>query len=127
MANVRGIGGIFFKSDNAENLRAWYKRHLGIDSGDYGKMFRWRSQDNPEQEHLTVWAVFPAKSSYFGSDSNRFMMNYIVDDLHATIAELRADGVAVDEKIEESEFGKFGWITDPDGNRIELWEPPKKA
>lgn len=127
MAHVRGIGGIFFKSDNPGALRNWYSTHLGIDAGEYGKMFRWRNHEDPEREEVTVWSIFPSDTNYFGSSKSSAMLNYIVDDLHTTLAELRANGVSVDERVEEADYGKFGWITDPDGNRIELWEPTKKG
>jgi catechol 2,3-dioxygenase-like lactoylglutathione lyase family enzyme len=127
-SRVRGIGGIFFKSKDPEGLRAWYARHLGIVSdGDSGAMFHWNQPDNPAQESLTVWSVFPASTKYFGDGDQTLMINYIVDDLHGLLKTLREEGVWVDDKVEEVDYGKFGWIRDPDGNRIELWEPlPKK-
>jgi catechol 2,3-dioxygenase-like lactoylglutathione lyase family enzyme len=124
MAKIRGIGGVFFKSENAEALRAWYAKHLGIESGPEGKMFAWRDKDDPSRENITVWSIFPASSNYFHPSTSPLMMNYIVDDLKAMLAELRANGVTVADKVEEHEYGKFGWVFDPDGNKIELWEPP---
>ena len=124
MAHVRGIGGIFFKSENPEALYAWYEQHLGIaaKSGE-GAMFHWRRPENPAKEDLTVWSIFPSSTTYFKTSRARFMLNYIVDDLDATLAHLRANGAQVDDATEEYDFGKFGWAMDPDGNRIELWEP----
>jgi len=121
MARVRGIGGVFFKSENPEALRAWYARHLGIVSeGDTGMAFQWN--------HCTAWCIFPSTTAYFGETKASLMVNYVVDDLHATLRALREEGVWVDSKVEEYEYGRFGWIMDLDGNRIELWEPlPKKS
>ncbi len=128
MKRVRGIGGIFFKSENPEALRAWYTKHLGIVSeGDHGTMFRWEQPDSPSKENFTAWCIFPASTTYFGKGNASLMVNYVVDDLHALLDALRKEGVWVDPKVEEYDYGKFGWIQDPDGNRIELWEPlPKK-
>lgn len=126
MKRVTGIGGIFFKSQNAEQLREWYRAHLGIEAdGSNGFGFEWRDRDQPDQVGMTVWSVFDGNSKYFEPSKASFMLNYIVDDLDAVLAALRAEGVQVDEKVEEHEYGKFGWIMDPDGNRIELWQPPK--
>jgi predicted enzyme related to lactoylglutathione lyase len=126
MAKVRGIGGIFFKSENPERLYAWYEKHLGIaGKPNTGAMFPWRSTDDAASEEITVWSIFPASTKYFDPGKAPFMMNYIVEDLDTLLAELRAQGVAVDERVERHEYGNFGWIMDPDGNRIELWEPKK--
>jgi predicted enzyme related to lactoylglutathione lyase len=116
MPQVRGIGGFFFKSSNPEALRAWYAQHLGIKADEYGTRL-------PAAEEGAVWSVFSASSDYFHPSHSPFMLNYVVDDLRAALAELREAGVQVDDKVEECEYGKFGWILDPDGNRIELWEP----
>ncbi len=124
MPQVRGIGGIFFKSNNPELLKSWYEKHLGIVSRpDVGAVFAWRRADDPSMEQQTVWSVFPASTRYFDPSKSPFMLNYIVDDLDATLEALRAHGVQVDERIERYPYGNFGWITDPDGNKIELWEP----
>jgi len=118
MTRVTGIGGVFFKARDAEALRAWYAKHLGIDVQPWGwAAFRWN-----EPEGVTAWTVLPASSDYF---SQPFMINYRVADLAALLEALRSEGCDVAEGSgEESEFGKFGWVTDPEGNRIELWEPP---
>ena len=124
MPRVVGIGGVFFKSDNPELLYAWYAKHLGIQGRpNEGSTFAWRQADDPAKEEMTVWSIFPSTTKYFGQSRAGCMLNYIVDDLDGLLAELRAAGVAVDERVEEHEYGKFGWVTDPDGNRIELWEP----
>lgn len=125
MKRVTGIGGIFVKSNDPAGLREWYRKHLGIDFEDWGGCaFRWNSDDNPSGIGTTVWSVFDASSEYFAPSGAPFMVNYRVADLHALVAALRAEGCQVMDKIDESEFGKFGWVVDPDGNKIELWEPP---
>jgi predicted enzyme related to lactoylglutathione lyase len=126
MQRVTGIGGIFFKSRDPNALKAWYGRHLGIKMDNYGTLFRWRHRDEPEKCGHTVWSVFPEDSTYFDPTTAEYMINYRVADLKALLEQLKAEGVWVDDKIEESEFGKFGWIQDPDGVRIELWEPPAR-
>lgn len=128
VGRVRGVGGIFFKSENPETLRAWYAKHLGIVSqGEQGTVFQWNQPDSPSKENITAWSIFPASTTYFGKGNASLMVNYVVDDLHALLDALRKEGVWVDPKVEECDYGKFGWIMDPDGNRIELWEPlPKK-
>jgi catechol 2,3-dioxygenase-like lactoylglutathione lyase family enzyme len=127
MARVTGIGGIFFKVDDPARTRAWYQEHLGIEPSPYGHhTFEWQHRGSPEREGCTVWNPFAADTTYFDPSKATFMVNYIVDDLHGMLAQLRAAGVEVDDKIEESEYGKFGWAVDVDGNRMELWEPPEQ-
>jgi len=126
MARVVGIGGIFFKAKDPEALRAWYRDRLGIEVLPWGgAAMSWNSPDSPGEKGVTIWSVFEDGSDYFGSERQRFMVNYIVADLAALLADLRSEGCDVDSKTDESEFGKFGWVTDPEGNRVELWEPPK--
>jgi catechol 2,3-dioxygenase-like lactoylglutathione lyase family enzyme len=125
MKRVTGIGGIFFKSKDPQALSAWYRQHLGIDVAEWGgAAFRWNGPDNPAGVGTTIWSPFAAETGYFAPSSASFMINYRVDDLHALLAVLRAEGVQVDEKVDESEYGKFGWVIDPDGNKLELWQPP---
>lgn len=125
-SRVFGIGGIFIKSKQPEVLQAWYREHLGMDIGSWGgTIFRWGTPEEPNPGGSTVWSVFNASSKYFDPSGAPFMVNYRVKDLHAVLAALKAEGCDVDEKIEESEYGKFGWVMDPDNNRIELWEPPE--
>lgn len=125
MRRVTGIGGIFIKSKDVERLREWYRRHLGLEIESWGgTAFRWKGPENPEGVGTTVWSVFEASSKYFDPGTAPFMVNYRVDKLEPLLAALRAEGCQVDEKSEESEYGKFGWVVDPDGNKIELWEPP---
>jgi catechol 2,3-dioxygenase-like lactoylglutathione lyase family enzyme len=127
MARVTGLGGIFFKVRDAERMRSWYREHLGLPVEEWGGMsFEWRDKDDPSRTGTTVWSIFPDTSRYFDPSPAPFMLNYRVDDLDRVLAELRAEGVEVDPKVEESEFGRFGWVMDPEGNRIELWEPPDR-
>jgi catechol 2,3-dioxygenase-like lactoylglutathione lyase family enzyme len=122
---VTGIGGIFFKASDPDALRAWYRRHLGLDIQPWGgAVFHSDAPGGTDPPGATVWTLFPATSKYFDPSEARFMINYRVTDLAWVLGELRAEGCAVDEKTEESEFGKFGWVMDPEGNRVELWEPP---
>jgi len=128
MKRVTGIGGIFIKSADPEALRAWYRRHLGMDIQEWGGVnFLWQTPEQPNPHGATVWSVFAADSPYFAPSTAPFMVNYRVDDLHALLAALRAEGCTVHDKTEESEYGKFGWVMDPQGNKIELWEPPAGA
>ncbi len=121
MNRVVGVGGIFFKARDPEMLRAWYKAHLGIDVQAWGgTAFPWTKPDG-----VTVWSIFPDSAEYFAPSQSPFMVNYVVEDLHAVLAVLRSEGCDVDSKVEESEFGIFGWVMDPEGNRIELWQPPE--
>jgi predicted enzyme related to lactoylglutathione lyase len=125
MNRVLGIGGIFIKAKDPVNLRAWYRRHLGMDVQEWGGVaFRWHTPEHPTENGATIWNVFPDTCTYFDPSTAPFMVNYRVQDLEALLATLRSEGCEVDEKTETSEFGKFGWVMDPEGNRIELWEPP---
>jgi predicted enzyme related to lactoylglutathione lyase len=124
---VIGIGGIFFKSKEKEQLSAWYADQLGIGGDESGAMFKWRSFDNPQVEHITAWSVFSASSNYFDPSPAPFMINYVVDDLDALLGKLSASGVKIDPKREDHDYGRFAWIFDPDGNKIELWEPAKPS
>jgi catechol 2,3-dioxygenase-like lactoylglutathione lyase family enzyme len=119
MERVTGIGGIFFKSQNPKALAAWYEQHLGITPGwEHGALFKW---DGPGG---TVWSPFSAETKYFEPSRASFMINYRVANLARMVEQLRAGGVEVDDKGEDSEYGKFAWCMDLDGNRVELWEPP---
>jgi len=125
MKRVTGIGGIFFKSPDPAALSAWYQKHLGLNVEPWGGVaFRWAGDDNPSGVGTTIWNAFPADTTYFAPSTAPFMLNFRVADLHALLAVLRAEGVPVQDKVEESEYGKFGWVIDPDGNKVELWEPP---
>jgi len=123
MSRVTGIGGIFLKAKDPATLRAWYKKHLGIDVQAWGgTSFRWVDGSGHPTAGKTAWFVGDGKN--FAPSTASFMVNYRVSDLHALLAILRAEGCDVLEKTEESEFGKFGWVMDPEGNKVELWQPP---
>jgi predicted enzyme related to lactoylglutathione lyase len=124
-ARVVGIGGIFFKARDPEALRAWYRDHLGLPVSEWGGVIFEPALASPAGRPSTlVWTIAPATQS-FGPGTAPFMINYRVDDLDQVLAALRAEGCAVDERMDASEYGKFGWVQDPEGNRVELWEPPR--
>ena len=127
MKRVTGIGGVFFKAKDPEAMNRWYRDNLGIDAGEYGATFNWRDAEDPSKEGQTAWCAFPADTNYFNPSTSPFMINYRVADLEGLLNELRSAGVWVDEKVESYDYGKFGWIMDPEGNRIELWEPIDSA
>ena len=125
MKRVTGIGGIFFQARDPAALQAWYRRHLGIDVQDWGgTAFRWTDDDGRPAGGTTVWSIGAADGDYFAPSRAPFMVNYRVADLHALLEALRVEGCEVLEKVDESDFGKFGWVMDPEGNKVELWEPP---
>ena len=125
MKRVTGIGGIFFKAKDPKALGEWYRKHLGLNLEPWGgAAFRW-AQDNPAGTGTTIWNPFSADTSYFDPSVSSFMVNFRVADLHALLAALRSEGCKVEDKVEESEYGKFGWVLDPENNKIELWEPPE--
>jgi predicted enzyme related to lactoylglutathione lyase len=124
MAKITGIGGVFFKSkgDHAA-LAAWYEKHLGITLESWGgAILRW-PDDKAEDKGLTVWTVAEKESKWFSPSDSAFMINYRVDNLDELITHLRANGVEIISGPESHENGKFAWILDPDGNKVELWEP----
>jgi predicted enzyme related to lactoylglutathione lyase len=124
MAKITGVGGVFFKSSgDAAALREWYRKHLGLQLEDFGgAILRW-PDDKAEDHGLTVWAVAERDSKWFAPSQSSFMINYRVDDLVELLEQLRAAGVEVAQGPESHENGKFAWIIDPDGNKVELWEP----
>jgi len=120
MERVVGIGGVFFKAKDPAALASWYRDHLGIElepGGGAVAVFRW------SESGTTTWSAFPEDTRYFGRPESRAMINYRVAHLDRMLEQLRAAGVPVDDHVEDSEFGRFGWATDPGGNRFELWEP----
>ncbi|MBK8167823.1 MAG: VOC family protein [bacterium] len=124
MKRVTGIGGIFFKAKDPKALGDWYRRHLGLDVEEWGgAAFRWAT-DNPSGAGTTIWSPFKDDSDYFAPSTAPFMVNFRVADLHALLAALRDEGCQVQDKVDESDYGKFGWVLDPEGNKLELWEPP---
>jgi predicted enzyme related to lactoylglutathione lyase len=124
MARITGVGGIFFKSTgDPAALAAWYQKHLGLRLEDFGgAILKW-PDDEAEDRGLTVWHVAQKDSQWFSPSTASFMVNYRVDDLDELLAQLRAAGVAIIAGPEAHENGKFAWILDPDGNKLELWEP----
>jgi catechol 2,3-dioxygenase-like lactoylglutathione lyase family enzyme len=119
---IIGIGGVFFKSANRDQTREWYAKHLGVTDKGHGAMLPWREHDDPQKEHVTVWTVFSASTDYF-APGQTFMINYIVDDMDALLDRLRQEGVKIDPKRMNESYGRFAWIYDSDGNKIELWQP----
>jgi predicted enzyme related to lactoylglutathione lyase len=123
MTRVTGIGGIFFKAQDPGALRVWYQRHLGIDVQSWGgAAFRWVDANDQPVGGTTIWSIGTGEN--FAPGYASFMINYRVADVHALVAMLRAEGCTVLDKIDESEYGKFAWVIDPEGNKVELWEPP---
>jgi predicted enzyme related to lactoylglutathione lyase len=125
MDRVTGIGGIFFEAKDPKALQAWYKRHLGIDVQAWGgTAFRWADADGKPVAGTTAWSIASAGGDSFAPSTAPFMVNYRVADLCALLKALKEEGCNVLNKRDDSEFGKFGWVIDPEGNKIELWEPP---
>ena len=123
MAKVTGIGGVFLRSKDPGALARWYAEHLGITLNDFnGAAFQW-SDDVPKGTGMTAWSTFPQDTKYFGDSGQAVMIDYRVDDLDEMLADLAAKGVWIDPKRDEAGYGKFAWIKDCDGNRIELWQP----
>lgn len=123
MKRVTGIGGIFFKANDPAALGAWYKRHLGIDVQEWGgAAFTWADADGKPVAGTTAWSV--GDGSNFAPGNASFMVNYRVEDLAALLQALRDEGCQVLEETDDSEYGKFGWVIDPEGNKVELWQPP---
>ena len=122
MKRVTGIGGIFFKSADPRALGAWYREHLGLDVTDWGGVvFPWGGPDSAAG--MTIWSPFAHDTTYMAPSTASFMVNFRVEDLDGLLAALRAEGCNVVEKTETSEQGKFGWVIDPEGNKVELWQP----
>jgi len=125
MKRVTGVGGIFIKAKDPKALQEWYRVHLGI--GEEGKdwaEFHWLEKKDPPEPGMTVWSVMPDNTDYFDPSTAPFMINYRVEDIDAVAAALESEGILVKWHTDE-DFGRFCWISDPEGNRIELWEPPK--
>jgi len=124
MARVTGIGGVFFKSrTTGAALSAWYEKHLGMKLESFGAAIIHWQDDRRVDGGQTVWTVADASSDWFAPSTSSFMINYRVDDLDALLLQLREGGVEIHKGPESHENGKFAWILDPDGNKIELWEP----
>lgn len=122
MAKVTGIGGIFFKCKDPEQIRNWYSEKLGLKTDQYGTSFEWRQSQNPDQKGFTVWGPFSESTEYFKPSEKEFMINLRVDNLKEMLEELKEQGVEIIGEIEEYEYGLFAHIVDPEGTKIELWE-----
>lgn len=123
MKRVIGIGGVFLKCRDCENTRNWYARHLGVNVETWGAQFNF--SDDPHPEAYSVLSFFKSGTDYFDPSESPFMINFRVDDLDALVAALRTEGVPLIGEPLKEEFGKFAWLLDPEGNKIELWEQPK--
>ena len=123
MAKVTGIGGIFFKCNDPKEMNKWYAEHLGLPVADYGTMFHSRDMDDPEKTNYTVWSPFKQDTKYFEPSTKDFMINYRVEHIEALVEELKAAGVTILDEIATYEYGKFVHILDPEGNKLELFEP----
>jgi hypothetical protein len=119
MPKAVGVGGVFWKFKEPATLSAWYAEHLGIQPGGGGSLIF----EGPESNGMCVLGYFPHDSSYFGGGEQRSMVNFRVDDLDGLLANLATAGVRIDPARENYSYGKFAWIWDPEGNRIELWQP----
>jgi predicted enzyme related to lactoylglutathione lyase len=126
MKRVTGIGGIFFTARDPVALREWYRKHLGIDVQEWGgAAFTWADETGRPIRGTTIWSVGGGDGEYFAPSKSPFMINYRVADLAALLQALRDEGCEVLEKTDDSAYGKFGWVMDPEGNKVELWQPPE--
>jgi len=119
---VTGVGGVFFKSDDAVAAREWYATHLGLSRDKYGTTFEWRYVDEPEKKGSSVWSPFAKDTKYFEPSGKEFMINFRVEDLEWLLGELKKEGIEQIGEMQVEEYGKFAHIMDPEGNKIELWE-----
>ncbi len=125
MRRVTGIGGIFFKAKDPAALRAWYQAHLGIDVQAWGgTAFNWTDAEGHPTGGTTIWSIAGEDGDTYGPGGASFMINYRVENVRALVEALRAEGCDVLDKVEASEFGTFAWVIDPEGHKVELWEPP---
>jgi predicted enzyme related to lactoylglutathione lyase len=122
---VTGLGGFFFKTKDPKKVKEWYKTHLGLNTDQYGCTFWWK--DSEGNKCSTQWSPFAEDTTYFQPSDKSFMMNYRVENLKELLKVLKKEGVTIVGKMEEYDYGKFGWILDPEGNKIELWEPKDVA
>ena len=123
MKRVTGIGGIFFKCKDPNKVKEWYKKHLGLNTDQYGTNFEWRQGTDSSKKGFTQWSPFSETTKYFQPSEKEFMINYRVENLEALVEELKKEGVIIVDKIEAVEYGKFVHILDVEANKIELWEP----
>jgi len=127
MKKVTGIGGVFFKCDNPQDMNEWYGKNLGLTTTEYGTTFEWRQADDPSKTGSTSWCTFPRETQYFNPSAKPFMINYRVENLVLLVEELRKENVTIVDDIAEYDYGKFVHVLDPEGNIIELWEPKDDA
>lgn len=127
MKRVTGLGGIFFQCQDPDHIKSWYARHLGLHMDAYGTSFEWRQTGDATRKGFTQWSPFREQSDYFAPSEKPFMINYRVADLEALVPLLREEGVTILDEITHFEYGKFVHILDPEGNKIELWEPQDQA
>ncbi|MTI19734.1 VOC family protein [Fulvivirga sp. RKSG066] len=120
---VTGIGGIFFKCKEPQKIKDWYDKNLGLVTNEYGSLFEFRESDKPDQKAYLQWSPFEEKTTYFEPSEKQFMVNFRVENIEELVEELKENGVKVLDEIESYEYGKFVHILDPEGNKIELWEP----
>ncbi|GAB4137206.1 MAG: hypothetical protein Fur0041_11890 [Bacteroidia bacterium] len=120
---VTGIGGIFFKCRDPKNIREWYSKNLGIVTNEYGAVFEWYQGEDSTKKGFSQWSPFKETTKYFEPSAKDFMINYRVQHIHALVDQLKKNGVTVTDTIETYDYGKFVHIMDPEGNKIELWEP----
>ena len=123
MKKATGIGGIFFKSNDPYSIKKWYHQNLGLTIDAYGSSFEFRNANNPDEVNYLQWSPFEKDTKYFDPSKKEFMINYRVDNLELLVTELKKNGVNVLDKIESFDYGKVVHILDPEGNKIELWEP----
>jgi predicted enzyme related to lactoylglutathione lyase len=127
MKKVTSIGGIFFKCKDPNKIKEWYSKHLGFNTDQYGTSFEWRNSEDPSHKGFTVWSPFKDSTEYFNPSEKEFMINYRVENLTGLVKELKKEGIRVVDEIQEYEYGKFVHIMDPEGNKLELWEPYDEA
>ncbi len=120
---VTGIGGIFFRSKNPQEIREWYGQHLGLAVNPYGSSFEFRNANRPEEINYLQWSPFDENTEYFNPSEKEFMINYRVQNIEGLVKQLREKGITIVDEIETFDYGKFVHIMDPEGNKIELWEP----
>ena len=122
---VTGLGGFFFKTTNPDKVKTWYRDHLGLNTDQYGCTFWWK--DDAGNACSTQWSPFKEDTQYFSPSDKQFMMNFRVENLEELLVALKKEGVTIVGEMQEYDYGKFGWIMDPEGNKIELWEPVDSA
>lgn len=123
MKKVTGVGGIFFKCNDVKKMKDWYAKNLGLPDEGWGTNFDWVQADDPTKKGSTAWSPFPNDTKYFEPSKKEFMINYIVEDIEDLVEQLKSEGVTIVDQIEDSDYGKFVHILDPEGNKVQLWEP----